>query len=208
MSAKETLLFPSYLPSIASFSVMTQYEVFWEVCGNYQKQSLRNRAYIANDRGLHALTIPVQGKAKEQSRRSYDEILIDNSQPWQRTHWRTLQTAYRTSPYFEFYEHLLAPLYSSTYTHLLVFNLALIKTICNCLQIPFSENNTTVYEKYPADKKDHRALVSPKPSTTYQGPVYNQVFIDRHDFIANLSILDLLFNEGPHSISLLKAAAI
>lgn len=99
MTAKKTLLFPSYFPAIASFAAMVQHEVVWEVSGNYQKQSLRNRAYITNDRGKHTLTIPVQGKGELTPRRSYDQIPIDNSQPWQRNHWRTLQTAYRTSPF-------------------------------------------------------------------------------------------------------------
>ena len=99
MTSKKTLLFPSYLPAIASFAAMVQHEVVWEVSGNYQKQSLRNRAYVTNDRGKHTLTIPVQGKGELSHRRSYEQIPIDNSQPWQRTHWRTLQTAYRTSPF-------------------------------------------------------------------------------------------------------------
>ena len=76
MTLKKTLLFPSYLPSIASFAAMVQHEVIWEVSGNYQKQSLRNRAYITNDRGIHSLTIPVQGKGELSHRPATIKFLL------------------------------------------------------------------------------------------------------------------------------------
>ena len=208
MSDKNALLYPTYFPTLAAFSVLLQNQVCWEFGGNYQKQSLRNRTYITNDRGLHQLTIPVQGKSKEQPRRAYFEILIDNSQPWQRTHWRTLQTAYRTSPYFEFYEHALEPLFTKLHSHLLPFNILAIKTVCECLQIPFPETESKVFVKNPLHCEDYRYLATPKAPTTYLFPKYNQVFIEKHGFIPNLSILDLLFNEGPNALKLLKEAAI
>jgi len=208
MPLKKTLLFPSYFPTIASFSAILQYEVNWEIFGNYQKQSLRNRANITNDRGLHSLSVPVIGKGNGKDRLPYIEVLIDNSQPWQRTHWRTLQTAYRTSPFFEFYEHALEPLFTKTYTHLLSFNMLTTQTLCECLQVTFPEGLTSVYEKKPLNCKDHRELISPKPPVSFKLKAYNQVFIEKHGFIAHLSVLDLLFNEGPQAVNLLKQAKI
>ena len=208
MPLKKTLLFPSYFPTIASFSAILQYEVNWEIFGNYQKQSLRNRANITNDRGLHSLSVPVIGKGNGKDRLPFIEVLIDNSQPWQRTHWRTLQTAYRTSPFFEFYEHALEPLFTKTYTHLLSFNMLTTQTLCECLQVTFPEGLTSVYEKKPLNCKDHRELISPKPPVSFKLKAYNQVFIEKHGFIAHLSVLDLLFNEGPQAANLLKQAKI
>lgn len=208
MPLKKTLLFPSYFPTIASFSAILQYEVNWEIFGNYQKQSLRNRANITNDRGLHSLSVPVIGKGNGKDRLPYIEVLIDNSQPWQRTHWRTLQTAYRTSPFFEFYEHALEPLFTKTYTHLLSFNMLTTQTLCECLQVTFPEGLTSGFEKKPLNCKDHRELISPKPPVSFKLKAYNQVFIEKHGFIAHLSVLDLLFNEGPQAANLLKQAKI
>ena len=208
MPLKKTLLFPSYFPTIASFSAILQYEVNWEIFGNYQKQSLRNRANITNDRGLHSLSVPVIGKGNGKDRLPFIEVLIDNSQPWQRTHWRTLQTAYRTSPFFEFYEHALEPLFTKTYTHLLPFNLLTTQTLCECLQVTFPEGLTSGFEKKPLNCKDHRELISPKPPVSFKLKAYNQVFIEKHGFITHLSVLDLLFNEGPQAVNLLKQAKI
>ena len=91
---------------------------------------------------------------------------------------------------------------------LLAYNLEVIKTICGCLQIPFSEHFTAVYEKEPNTDKNHRHLISPKPPLHFKCPEYQQVFGDRHGFIPNLSILDLLFNEGPNAVGILKNATI
>ena len=106
------LLHPSYFPNIATFAAMIQNEVRWEVEDNYQKQTYRNRCYICTDKGRHLLNIPIKHVGGDQGRQKYKEVLVDNDYPWQRNHWRTLQTAYRTSPFFEFYEDDLAPVYT------------------------------------------------------------------------------------------------
>ena len=98
------LIHPSYFPNILTFSYIMHHDICWEVEDNYQKQTFRNRTYICTDRGKHILSIPIVHVGKANGRQKYKDVTIDNSYPWQRQHWRTLETAYRTSPFFEFYE--------------------------------------------------------------------------------------------------------
>jgi hypothetical protein len=150
------------------------------------------------------LNIPIRHVGGEQGRQKYKEVLLDNSYPWQRQHWRTLQTAYRTSPFFEFYEDDIAPLYEQTYEKLLDFNLMTVRTICGCLQVDMSEQKTAGYELEPSGIRDSRFLVNAKNKLEIPQEKYVQVFGDRHGFIENTSILDLLFNEGTNALAYLK----
>ena len=198
------LVHPTYFPNITTFAVIAQNDICWEIEDNYQKQTYRNRSYICTDRGKHLLSIPIQHVGGKQGRQKYRDVLLDNSYTWQRTHWRTLQTAYRTSPFFEFYEDDIAPLYEEKHKSLLEFNLEAISTVCHCLQIEMPKNKTTKFELEPKKYKDFRRLANAKrPSGLKQEP-YSQVFDDRHEFVKNASVLDLLFNEGTNALSYLK----
>ena len=198
------LLHPAYFPSITTFANIVQHDVIWEAEDNYQKQTYRNRCYISTDQGRHMLSIPIQHVGGEQGRQKYKDVLLDNSYPWQRQHWRTLQTAYRTSPFFEFYEDDIAPLFNKKYTHLLDFNLKTIETVGDALQLNISNQRTDIFELNPKEVIDARELVNAKRSIHAETESYNQVFGERHGFISNLSILDLLFNEGTNVTSYLK----
>jgi len=198
------LLHPSYFPNIATFSAIAQNEVCWEMQDNYQKQTYRNRCYICNDSGKHILSIPIKHVGGQQGRQKYKEIVIENDYAWQRQHWRTLQTAYRTSPFFEFYEDELAPLYEKTQKFLLDFNLKTIEVVCSCLQIALPSEKTAVYNTDPKELCDARFLIDRKQDLHGIFDPYTQVFSDRHDFIENVSALDLLFNEGTNAHSYLK----
>lgn len=200
----KVLLHPTYFPSIAIFAVIAQNDICWEVEDNYQKQTYRNRSYICTDQGKYMLSIPIQHVGGNQGRQKYKDVLVDNSYPWQRRHWRTLQTAYRTSPFFEFYEDDIAPLYKQEQESLLAFNLQTIAIVCECLQIEMPERKTSKFELEPKELKDFRKLVNAKlPSELKQEP-YAQVFDDRHEFVKNTSVLDLLFNKGTNALSYLK----
>lgn len=200
----KTLLHPTYFPNIATFAVIVQNEIQWEVEDNYQKQTYRNRCYVCTDLGRHMLSIPIQHVGGAQGRQKYKDVLLDNSYPWQRNHWRTLQTAYRTSPFFEFYEDEMAPLYEQTFEKLLDFNFKTIQMLCNCLQIDMPDDTTSRYELAPADVQDSRFLVSAKRKLGASQENYVQVFGDRHGFVKNTSVLDLLFNEGTNALTYLK----
>lgn len=183
---------------------MAQHPVVWEVCDNFQKQTYRNRCYICTDQGKHMLNIPVRHVGGAQGRQRYSEVRPENDYPWQRQHWRSLETAYRASPFFEYYEYELYPLYDKSYDSLLDFNLDTIRTLCRCLQIDMPEETTSVYQAQPEGVTDARFLVDAKSGNRPFPLRYHQVFGDRHGFIPNLSVLDLLFNMGPASLSELK----
>lgn len=183
---------------------MGDYEVVWEVHDNYQKQTYRNRYHICTDQGLLKLTIPIKHIGGANGRQKYRDVEIENSYPWQKQHWKTLQTAYRTSPFFEFYEDELAPLFEKRFTHLMDFNWGSIQFLCESLQIKIPTQKTPSFQLNIADDLDARFLVNAKKALENPQETYNQVFSDRHGFIPNASTLDLLFNEGPNTLSYLK----
>ena len=198
------MLHPGYFPNIANFAAIVQNDICWEVMDNFQKQTYRNRCYICTDLGKHMLNIPIKHVGNRKGKQRYGDVKIDNDYPWQRQHWRTLETAYRTSPFFEFYEDDIAPLYHNTFHSLMDFNLKTIETVCECLQIKMPQDRTEVFEVDVTDKIDGRILINSKANFQFQQPEYVQVFEDRNDFIPNLSILDLLFNEGTNTLNYLK----
>lgn len=200
-----SILYPTYFPNIAFFTVFAQSDkVTWEVQGNYQKQSFRNRTYICTDRGKYMLSIPISHLGNHNGKQLNKAVKVDNSYPWQRRHWRTLETAYRTSPFFEFYEDDVKPLYDNKFEYLIDFNLKTIETICDCLQIEMPTHKTKVFQHTPESGTDYRYLADAKATIQLEQENYVQVFGDRHGFIPNLSILDLLFNLGPSAITYLK----
>ncbi len=201
----QVLLHPGYFLNIANFAALVQNDICWEVNDNYQKQTYRNRCYIATDIGKHMLTIPIKHVGNNRNKQRYSEVAIDNTYFWQRQHWRTLQTAYRTSPFFEFYEDDIAPLYNDTFDSLMEFNLKSIATICDCLQIPMPMDKTSSYQAAATDMTDARHFINSKTEIPFQQAPYVQVFNDRNPFIPNLSILDLLFNEGTNTLPYLKS---
>lgn len=200
----KTLLHPCYFPNIATFSMIVSSEICWEAEDNYQKQTYRNRSYICTDQGKHMLSIPIQHVGGNQGRQKYKSVILDDSEQWQRQHWRTLQTAYRTSPFFEFYEDEIAPLFEKSYKYLYDFNLETINTVCDCLQVDFPVDKTESFRLEPLGMDDKRVMVSAKRKVSYKNNEYHQVFGDRHDFIENLSVLDLLFNEGTNALAYLR----
>lgn len=150
------------------------------------------------------LTIPIQHVGGKEGRQKYKDVQMDNSYDWKRNHWRTLETAYRTSPFFEFYEDDIQPLFEDSEVSLYNFNLKTIVVIANCLGIEIPKEKTTDYEVEPSNLFDARLLVQAKNGPHFNFEAYPQVFGDRHGFIPNLSTLDLLFNEGPNALAYLQ----
>ena len=201
----KSLLHPTYFTDILTAAVLAQSEnVLFEVCDNYQKQSYRNRMYIGTANGRLLLNIPVKHTGVGGHKKTAD-ALIENSFLWQRQHWRSLVIAYRTSPFFEFYEDDLYPLFHSEYKSLIEFNRATMDCICELLDITPKTDNTREYLKDYSNSEfiDLRFLADAKRNPELGLPDYRQVFEEKNSFIAHLSVLDLIFNMGPESTSYL-----
>lgn len=197
-------LHPSYFPNIHTFSLIISYDVCWEVFDNFQKQTYRNRSYIATDQGQQLLSIPVI-HAHTTGRQKYRDVKIDNCAKWQRNHWRGLVTAYRSSPFFEYFEDEIAALYHRKFTYLMDFNLHTIRLACGLLNHSMPEKRTTEYRPVIDDGIDARPRVRSKLWYPQPMPEYIQVFGDRHGFLPDLSILDLIFNLGNAAPGYLQA---
>jgi hypothetical protein len=197
------LLHPTYFPSTASFVAIAKAEhVRFEVCDNYQKQTYRNRMHIYGANGKMSLTVPVI--FSQNNRQSYKDILISEDTNWQDLHWKSIQSAYSGSPFFEFYQDDLEPLFTSKQHYLLDFNFKCLKVIYDCLQHPFEFDTTKMYDKTVKDRMDYRILVDNRKEKEQKFKPYVQVFDDKHGFIPNLSILDLICNEGPNALMYLE----
>ncbi|MBO6880498.1 MULTISPECIES: WbqC family protein [Winogradskyella] len=198
----DCLIHPTYFPNIAHFVAMVNSNsVCFEVCDNYQKQSFRNRTEIYGANGKLALTVPVSYTQK--NRQLYKDVKIANDDNWQQLHLKSLQSAYSMSPFFEFYIDDLMPLFEKRFDYILDLNLYCFEMLLECLQMNLVTSKTKSYEKEPVGKTDFRPLVmrNHKVNTL---ETYTQVFTEKHGFIPNLSILDLLFNEGPNTELYLK----
>ncbi|MBT8188102.1 MAG: hypothetical protein HKP24_01450 [Croceitalea sp.] len=201
----KALLHPTYFPNIATMAVLIKYEAYWETHDNFQKQTHRNRTHICTDIGKHLLTIPIQHVGGSQGRQKTRDVKLDNSGNWQRQHWRTLQTAYRTSAFFEYYEDELAPLFHREFKFLLDLNLNTIAFLTEATGVQNPEGTTATYQKDWGEGLDCRFLVNAKKIIELEQPPYFQVFGDRHGFVKNTSTLDVLFNQGPSTVDYLSA---
>ncbi len=200
------LVHPTYFPSIAQMVAIAQAKrIIFEIEDNYQKQTYRNRTYIAHTNGRLLLNIPIK-HSKVGKRQKTKEVEIETNFPWQSQHWKSLQTAYRTSPYFEFYEDDLKPLFEYPARTLLEHNFKTFKTVCYLLglELDFKIEKTTYYEVMPNAVTDLRFLVNAKQEKKFNLTPYTQVFENHHGFLPNLSILDLIFNEGTNALSYLE----
>lgn len=197
-----------YLPSIAYFAALLRYpKIIVEEAENYQKGTYRNRCHLAGANGWLRLSIPLAGGKHQQQ--PVAEVRIDNHHNWQTQHWRSIQSAYGKTPFFEHYADDFLPLYQQTATHLVDWNKRLLNALMEALDLEIQLESSTSYQPTLApDIKDLRNVIHPKrdlPPCFSLRP-YPQAFLEKHGFIPNLSILDLLFCMGPQSIEILEDA--
>ena len=197
-----SLFIPTYFSPISQYSeIFNSDAVVFEMEDNFQKQSYRNRCYIYNSNGKQLLSIPVKHEVKE-ARKKTKDTLVENDFSWQDQHFKSLKIAYRTSPFFDFFEDDIAPIFEKKYKYLHDINIDTFLFITDALQLSSDFIKTTEYEVNPI-QSDSRQLAEIKKQPKTLVDKYIQMFDDKHGFIPNLSILDLLFMEGPNTESYL-----
>lgn len=201
------LIHPSYFPSISHFVAMLQADkITFEMEDNFQKQTNRNRAFIYSANGKQMLNIPI--KHSKELKQKYKDVRIEHAFGWQKQHFKSLEAAYRTSPYFEYFEDEIRPIFEGKPEFMLDLNLQIHEVLCSCLGIVLPYEQTKDYHKEVSnDITDLRTLINGKKDTNIYTP-YIQVFDEKHGYLNNLSILDLLFNEGRHAIDYLKKQSL
>jgi len=183
----------AYCPPIACFSVFKGTgEWVLEQHENYQKQTLRNRCSICGANGPQWLIIPVI--RKHGMKTPIREVMLDMSKDWQRIHRLAIESAYRSSPYYEFYREEILPFYRlEEPLSLFEYNTAILKW---CLETLDCNIKVTFTDSYISGYRDHDYR---KTGPVYEPVPYYQVFARKHAFIPGQSILDLIMNEGPES---------
>ena len=157
----------------------------------YQKQTVRNHCLIAAPNGVQKLTVPIEHPSPTHHPSPISQIRISSHGNWQRQHWHALQTAYGDSPFFIYYEDDIRPFfYEDRWEYLFDYNMDIMKKMCELLDI-----QPNFVETPPSPITQNPSLIPHHPTKPYY-----QVFRERHGFLPNLSILDLLFNMGNEAI--------
>ena len=198
----DILIHPNYFPNIHQFTqIIKANNILFEVSDNYQKQTFRNRTYIYGANGKLGLFIPAIHTHKK--RELFKDVKISYESNWMDLHLKSLQSAYRSSPYFEYFEDDFIKLYSKKEKFLADFNIKCIKLISNLLDLNLDFKISNEYVEKTNDIIDLRDLSNARKEKKIETPKYIQVFESKHGYINNLSIIDLIFSEGPNSVSLI-----
>ena len=192
-----TILPIAYMPSVEYVARLLREECVVDLGENYIKRSQRNRAQILSANGVMSLTVNVENANRPRQR--IKDVRIDYSKRWQHQHWVSIMSAYKSSPYFDHYAHMLEPFYNREWRYLVDYNMEYLSTLLRLLGV---EDKVNTSEKYVVAREGDIDL-RPKHNegSTFVAEPYFQVFSDRMPFVANLSILDLLLCEGPQTVS-------
>ncbi len=192
---------PTYFSPISQYKALLNFdEIDFEIQDNYQKQSYRNRCYIYGANGKQLLTIPVSFPNSSHRKKTKD-AKIDYSEDWQKQHLKSLESAYNSSPFFDLLKVELHEIFSKKHTFLIDLNIDTFLFVKETLQLETILTTTNFFEVVLSD--DYRYLGDAKKKLNFNQKEYHQVFSEKHGFIKNLSILDLIFMEGPNAISYL-----
>ncbi len=207
---KALLLSTAYFAPVQYYTMCLAYQtIYIEQFENFIKQTYRNRCVILGANGPVSLVIPVvKGRGPKTL---IKDLKISYDVDWQRNHWRTIFSAYNSSPFFEFFKDDIFPFFEKNEKFLLDFNLKIHEIILELLELENNTVLTTDFERTTAQTLNLREVISPKNKTqnnNFKPQRYTQVFSEKFGFTPNLSILDLLFNSGPNSCTILEESLI
>ena len=190
-----------YLPPISWFSEFLNpgNEVVFEQFETFPKQTFRNRTNIYGANGKLSLIIPINHNGS----REFKDTEMSYREDWQKLHWKSIKTAYQSSPYFEYYEDKLIKLFENKEKFLLDFNIKSIKIILDILKTEKAYSLNKEYIKNP-EEVNFREKFSAKIPSEYEMDEYYQTFSDKMGFLNDLSIVDLICNKGPESMTYIK----
>lgn len=194
--------FPScYLPSVEYIIHLHKFKnVSIDKKELYRKQTVRNRCFILSPNGIQCLSVPVIYHSTR--KQSTGEIKISYAEPWQKIHWRAIQSAYGRAAYFEFYADELVSFYNQQYEYLHELNSELLHFILKKIK-----STVTIQPEITSDKEDVTSLANLKNNSKISAVAlkpYHQVFESKFGFTENLSGLDLLFNTGNRALDYLE----
>ncbi|HKC68414.1 MAG TPA: WbqC family protein [Bacteroidia bacterium] len=195
------VLSTAYLPPVEYFKKIRQANsICIEKHEHYLKQSYRNRCNVLGANGVLSLSIPVVSKHDKEI---VTDTKISYAEKWQQQHWRTIESAYRNSPYFIYYADALKPFYQKKYTFLFDFNAELLQLLLNNFKLNVEIKFTETFDKTDSPG-NYRYSIHPKIEVSEADfKPYLQLFSDKFPFKPNLSSIDLLFNMGPQAIDYL-----
>lgn len=190
-----------YLPPVSWFAVFLkeENEIVLEQYENFPKQTYRNRTNIYGANGRLSLIIPINHSGE----RVMKDIKVSHRENWQKLHWKSIKTAYQSSPYFEFYEDKLQKIFEFESDSLIQFNLNALKIVLDILKTEKAYSLNNEYVKIPLEE-NYREKFSAKKETAFEMEKYYQTFTDKLGFEKDLSILDLICNKGPETLTYLK----
>ena len=190
-----------YLPPVSWFAVFLKDEnqIVLEQYENFPKQTFRNRTNIYGANGRLSLIIPINHSGE----RVMKDIKVSHRENWQKLHWKSIKTAYQSSPYFEFYEDKLEKIFEFETDSLIQFNLNALKIVLDILKTEKAYSLNIEYVKIPLEE-NYREKFSAKKESEIEMEEYYQTFTDKMGFMKDLSILDLICNKGPETLTYLK----
>lgn len=195
---------PAYFgPIIQYVAIVQSRKLVFEYFDNFQKQTYRNRCYILGPNGKQLLSVPILHGHSIDKQKTKD-VKIDNTYQWQRLHRKALDAAYSSSPFYEYYIEDFDHIFTKRFNYLMELNLNVHEILVDALELQIQTEKTSSFVFEYEIHEEGRHYINAKDKKLYNFAKYDQVFDQKHPFIPNLSMLDLLFNEGPNTLLYLE----